>query len=201
MRKIRWSYDHLIFLMEIPVPAKIVFIMKQGPQTCHPTHILYVHWSALVSSIMFCQQSTDAHHYQYHGNITPTNTMPYVCFLCSWHQACMNNMVLNPGDRWGIPINTMHAKICFKAFKCSSIHSLPGWCQTENYRVSFLTSSKSLTLCQGQQMAVLQLTTFSNVVGNLHCTILKQGISKWLLYCHQWPLLQTWFNFNPSMDK
>ena len=29
--KIRWSNDHLIFIMRIPIPGKIVFILKQGP--------------------------------------------------------------------------------------------------------------------------------------------------------------------------
>ena len=29
--KIRWSHDHLIFIMEIPLPEKRILILKQGP--------------------------------------------------------------------------------------------------------------------------------------------------------------------------
>ena len=29
--KIRWSHDHLIFIMEIPIPGKTVFILRWGP--------------------------------------------------------------------------------------------------------------------------------------------------------------------------
>ena len=29
--KITWSHDHLIFIMEIPISEKTVFILKLGP--------------------------------------------------------------------------------------------------------------------------------------------------------------------------
>ena len=42
---IRWSYDHLTFIMGIPRPGKIVFILKQGPSTgiIHRLAVLTVH--------------------------------------------------------------------------------------------------------------------------------------------------------------
>ena len=49
------------------------------------------------------------------------------------------------------------------------------------------------------KMNVIELTKLTDPL--LHCNMVHRSRVAFAAFKHQWPLLLTWFNFNPSMDK
>ena len=80
----RWSHNHLIFIMEIPIPGKMVFILRQGPgREYNPLH--WDHNGHNTISIVYSTIYSDADQRKYQSSAS-------LAFVRGIHRRLVNSL-------------------------------------------------------------------------------------------------------------